>query len=75
MNILAPLLLVLSIAMACFTDPQGLGIWVSREQVVSVQHNSGDCAKGSKSKIVTGSGSLCVQETPQQILKTLGDLK
>lgn len=72
MKILAPILLAVSIVMACFTDPQGLGVWVERGQVVSVQH-SVDCAKGAKTKIVTGQGSLCVQETPQQVLKTLDD--
>jgi hypothetical protein len=64
MKYLAPILLAISVAMACFTDPQGLGVWVERGQVVSVQHSI-DCAKGSNTKIVT--------ETPQQVLKRLED--
>jgi hypothetical protein len=63
------------VVFACFTAPQGdLGIWVMKSQVVSVQHPV-DCAKGAHTKIITLAGNVCVVETPQQVLKTLDDLK
>jgi hypothetical protein len=74
MSYFAPVLLMISLVLACFTDPQGLGIWVSRSEVVAVLHAT-DCAKGANTKIITSSGSLCVQETPQQVLKLLEDNK
>lgn len=74
MNIIAPFLVVVSLTLACFTDPQGLGIWVSRSEVVAVLH-AVDCAPGARTKIMTSSGSLCVQETPQQVLKALEETK
>lgn len=71
MNFLAPTLLMISLVLACFTDPQGLGVWVSKSEVVAVLHAT-DCAKGANTKIITSSStSLCVQETPQQVLKLL----
>lgn len=69
MKYLAPALVIFS--MACFTDPQGiLGIWIERNQVVAVVH-AADCAPGAATKIVTLSGSLCVKETPAQVLNRL----
>jgi hypothetical protein len=70
----APLLLLISLVMACFTSPDGLGIWVSKTEVIAVLH-AADCAKGANTKILTTSGSLCVQESPQQVLKLLDDAK
>lgn len=72
MSYLAPTLLVISLALACFTDPTGLGVWVAKSEVVAVLHAT-DCVKGANTKIITSSGSLCVQETPQQVLKLLDD--
>lgn len=74
MKILAPILVVFALALACFTDPEGLGIWVARAEVVAVLHAK-DCAPGAHTKIVTSSGMLCVQESPQQVLKVLEDTK
>lgn len=74
MKVLAPMLIVFALALACFTDPEGLGIWVARAEVVAVLHAK-DCAAPAKTKIITSSGMLCVQETPQQVLKVLEDIK
>lgn len=73
MKYLAPILVVFSFA--CFFDPQGQGIWVMPSQVVSVQHNPGDCAPSAKTKIVTQSGTLCVRETPQEVTKRLDAIR
>lgn len=71
MSYIAPALLLISLVMACFTDPQGvLGIWISSEQVVSVLHPT-DCTPEAHTKIVTQSGSFCVLETPQEVLQRL----
>ena len=70
MNVLAPFLVMISVALACFTAPDGNGVWVNASEVVSVSHGL-DCAVGSHSKIQTSNGYICVQETPQQVLKVL----
>jgi hypothetical protein len=70
MSYIAPLLLLTSLAMACFTAPDGNGVWVAPNEVVSVTHGS-DCVIGAHTKITLSQGSLCVQETPQQVLKVL----
>lgn len=64
-------MLVLAAALACFSNPADQGLWIVATQVVAVLHNAGDCAKGSNTKIVTGAGSYCVRETPQQVIKLL----
>jgi hypothetical protein len=71
MKVAAPLLLLASLVMACFTDPKGTnGIWVSSSQVVSVVHAE-SCAPGANTKINTSYGALCVKETPKEVLKRL----
>jgi len=71
MKYFAPMCLVF----ACFTAPHGdLGIWVMKEQVVAVEHATA-CDPAAKSQIVTSQGTVCVKETPQQVLKTLNELK
>lgn len=67
--------LLVTLGFVCFADPTSQGMWVASSQVVTVLHNAGDCAKGSNTKIVTVAGSLCVRETPQQVLKALEDSK
>lgn len=74
MSYLAPILVVTSIVMACFTAPDGNGVWVAPNEVQSVSH-ANDCAPGAHSKITLSQGSLCVQETPQQVLKILDTSK
>lgn len=74
MKILAPILLLISLTMACFTDPQGQGVWVSRSEVVSVLHAVA-CDKRASTQIITVSGVLCVKETPQEVLKKLDETK
>jgi ABC-type hemin transport system ATPase subunit len=68
-------LAALLLAFACFADPSQQGIWVASSQVVTVLHDAGDCAKGSHTKIVMVAGTVCVRETPQQVLKALEDAK
>lgn len=68
MTYLAPILIVFSLV--CLTAPDGNPVWVTREAVISVG-NAADCAKGSNAKIGLNQGTLCVQETPQQVLKKL----
>lgn len=76
MKFLAPILVIISLAMACFTDPQGVfGVWVSAEQVVAVLHPAGDCIASAQTKIVTQSGTLCVREPPLEVLKRLNEAK
>jgi len=65
------LFLCACVALACFADPKNQGIWIVSSQIVSVLHPAGECASGSNAKIVTGAGSYCVRETPQEVLKIL----
>jgi len=68
--------ILLTTALACFLDPSARdGIWVMPASIVSVLHNTGDCAKGANTKIITLAGNLCVHETPQEVLKILESLK
>ena len=60
---------------ACFTTPHGeFGIWVMKSQVVAVEHPLA-CDAAANAQIVTLSGTVCVKETPQQVLKTLDKLQ
>lgn len=71
MKYLAPILLTISIVMACFTEPKGVnGLWIASDQVVGVTH-AVDCAEGAKTKITTTSSSFCVLEEPQEVLRRL----
>lgn len=65
----------LALGMACFTEPSGeLGVWIVPSQVVGVTH-AHDCAPNAKTKIITGSGTFCVQETPKEVRKRLDENK
>jgi hypothetical protein len=67
--------LVIAAVFACFTSPHGvLGIWVMKSQVVAVEHPLA-CSEGAHAQIVTVSCTVCVKETPQQVLKTVEQLK
>lgn len=73
MTYAAPILVIFALSMACFTDPQGVfSIWIAKPAVVSVIH-SVDCAKGAHTKITTASGSICVRETPEEVVKRLDE--
>lgn len=66
MKYLAPALLVFS--MVCLTDPNGFGVWIERNQIVSVAHPI-DCTKGANAKVSLGNGTFfCVQETIKDAL-------
>lgn len=74
MRIAAPIILTISLVLACFTAPDGNGVWISKNEVGAVLHAT-DCAKGANTKIVTAAGSYCVLETPAQVRKLLEDTK
>lgn len=75
MTYLAPILILVSLVLACFTAPDGQGVWITPNEVVTVSHAHA-CAAGAQAEISTSNGQhLCVQETPQQVLKVLGDTK
>jgi len=71
MKYLAPLFVVFGLV--CFTDPQGMDVWVSRSEIVTVLHPV-DCDKRANSKIITSNGFLCVQEKPREIIKAIEEL-
>ena len=68
MKYLAPIFTVFGLV--CFTAPDGQGVWLQSEQIVSVGH-AADCGGGSNAKISSTQGSFCVHETPQEALKKL----
>jgi hypothetical protein len=72
MKWIAPGLLVF----ACFTSPSAnnWAIWIDKQQIVSVQHAVG-CTEAAGSQLITTNGTVCVVETPKQVLKILNDLK
>lgn len=75
MRILAPILLIISLVMVCFTDPNGFAAWVDREQVVTVTHPL-DCVSGANAKVSTGNGTfLCVRETVKEAIERLDGKK
>jgi hypothetical protein len=75
MHFIAPALVLFS--MVCLTVPNsGHGVWLSKDQIVSILHGEHDCAKGANAKVTLGNGTFaCVQETPQQVLKKLDEAK
>lgn len=75
MTYLAPLLLLLSLM--CLTSPDGFGIWLQKDQVVSILHPAdGECTPGAKAKVTLGNGtSVCVQEDRKAIVKKMGEDK
>lgn len=69
MKFLAPALTVFS--MICFTDPNGFGVWVENNQVVSVAHPV-DCTPKAQAKVTLGNGTfVCIQETVKEALQRL----
>lgn len=67
-------LVTLTAAFACFLDPAGHDkICVNPANTVTVLQSTTDCAAGAKTKIITLAGTLCVHETPQQVIKLLGE--
>ncbi len=74
MQFFAPTLVVISLVMACFTAPDGNGVWVDPHAILSVTH-SNDGAPGSNAKISTSNGTFFVHETPQEILKIIENPK
>jgi len=74
MHFLAPVLLIFSLVLACFTAPDGNGVWVDPHQILSVTHAT-DGAPGANAKISTSNGSFFIHETPQQALKIIENSK
>jgi hypothetical protein len=71
MHFLAPILVIVSLVLACFTAPDGNGVWVNTGEITSVTHAQ-DGAAGANSKITTtGGASYFVHETPQEALKII----
>jgi hypothetical protein len=72
MKFFAPLCIVF----ACFTSQSAnnWAIWLEKSQIVSVQHPTA-CVEGSGAQIVTAAGTVCVVETPKQVLGILKALK
>ena len=70
MKYLAPILTLFGLV--CLTAPDGNGVWITREQIVTVGH-AADCGKGANAKLGLSQGTMCVQETPQQVIKKLDD--
>jgi trans-2-enoyl-CoA reductase len=68
MKYIAPLCLVF----ACFTSPSSnnWAIWIDKSQIVQVQHPVG-CTDAAGAQIVTLAGTVCVVETPKQVLDIL----
>lgn len=60
------------VVFACFTSPSSnnWAIWIDKSQIVSVQHPVG-CTEPSRAQIVTLAGTVCVVETPKQVLGIL----
>jgi len=71
MRFFAPACLVF----ACFTSPSAnnWAIWLEKSQIVSVQHPVG-CTEAAGAQIITANGTVCVVETPKQVLKILKDI-
>jgi hypothetical protein len=69
-------MLVLVYVLACFTSPSAFNwaIWIDTAQIVAVEHPMA-CVEGAGAQIVTSAGTVCVMETPKQILSVLGKLK
>ena len=68
MRFIAPGLMVF----ACFTSPSAnnWAIWIEKSQIVDIQHPVG-CTEAAGAQIVTSAGTVCVVETPKQVLNIL----
>lgn len=74
MKYLAPLLVVFGLVE--FTTPDGLPIYVNREQVVAVTPSHDyDCKAGSLTKIITSNGYSCVTDILEAVRAKLEDTK
>jgi len=74
MKFVAPALILFS--MVCLTAPNGVhGIWVQKDQIVSILHAEG-CPDTTNTKVTLGNGtSVCVRETPSEVLKKVEEVK
>lgn len=71
MKYLAPFVLTVSLVLACFTAPNGDGVWIVKEQVVSIGHPDG-CIQGAKSRVTLGNGTFfCLSDTIKEALQKL----
>jgi hypothetical protein len=75
MRLIAPLLILYS--MVCLTAPDGVrGIWLQKDQIVSILHGEEECVKGANTKVTLGNGtSVCVRETPKETLRKIEEAK
>lgn len=75
MHFIAPALLILSLV--CVTSPEGFGIWLQKEQIVSILHpEDGECHPGAKTKVTLGNGtSVCVREERKAVVKKVEEAK
>lgn len=74
MKFIAPILVLYSLV--CLTSPDGFGVWLEKNQIVSVLRPVGDCAPGSQTKVTLGNGtSVCVSESRKDVVKKIEDAK
>lgn len=74
MRYIAPLLVLYGLV--CLTSPDGAGVWLERNQIVSIVRPVGDCAVGAQTKITLGNGSaVCVSEAIKDVVKKIDDAK
>lgn len=75
MKIIAPILLLYSLV--CLTSPDGFGVWLQKEQIVSIlRPTTSDCAPGSQTKVTMGNGtSVCVSESRKDVVKKIEDAR
>jgi hypothetical protein len=48
-----------------YTSPAGRPLFINRDQIIAIGEPAG-CSEGTGSRILTGSGYLCVKETPEK---------
>lgn len=74
MSYLAPILVVF--ALVAYTTPDDHPIYVNRDQVVAItKAHDYDCKPGAQTKIITGNGYSCVQETLEEVVRILNETK
>jgi uncharacterized protein YlzI (FlbEa/FlbD family) len=68
MKYLAPFLILFSLI--SLTDPNGLKVWVAREQITSVLPPT-VCGPNAHAKVNTGDTFICVRETVEEVVNRL----